>query len=703
MNRFIGFRMCALILVSLLITNLSAQNPLDECLSAMYIPDVADYCSGEIAFNNMDASASSEQLPFCWDAEDAESDVWFYVRPRRAGLLIRAFGQSASNPNNTLEELAIAIYNGTCTDLQRLACREIPSGIENSIEIPVAGLTIGAPVYIRVSSSLANAGSFELCIEEFNPVVLPESDCGTSVVLCDKSTFFVENLNSTGENNNELEEGNCINSEFASAWYTWTVENSGTLTFVLTPTSPDPNEDLDFAIYRLPNGVGDCNNKELVRCMASGESQGNSAAANALCLGPTGLRTGATDISEVGGCMTGDDNFIAPLDMIEGETYALIVNNFSQSTTGSNFGFTIDFGGTGSFQGPSPDFNIVANQGFQCDQQIIFQNMSESPTDQIVSYSWNFGEGAIPETATGSGPHNVIYATFGEKLAALTIETSRGCLLTDIQELDIATCCLSTDEIDISTMISNPLCSGDQNAIAQVSVGSGSSFTLYSFENGEYFPNNIFTGLGAGSYSIMAIDAKGCEGSTILTLEDPAPLELSLRSELDTVLLGTGTNINATSGPTDRTFSYLWTPIEGLTCTDCTNPFAIPPGTTTYNLEATDQDGCSIIENITIFTNNIKRFYAPNAVNLSSSLGNERFLIDGNIAIEIIEELIVYDRWGGILHQIENLVIGDPNYQGWDGRVNGKKVNPGVYVWVASIRYIDGEIENISGDVTIFD
>jgi len=702
MGIFINLRTALLLVIGFYATSLSAQNPLDECLSALYIPDVADYCSGQMAFNNLDATSSIQALPFCWDAEDAESDVWFYVRPRRAGLLIRAFGQGAGN-TNTLEEMAIGIFDGTCTDLQRLACREIPAGIENAVEIPVVGLTIGAPVYIRVSSSLVNAGTFELCIEEFNPVVLPESDCGTSVVLCDKSTFFVENLNSTGQNNNELEEGNCVSSEFASAWYTWTVETSGTLTFVLTPTSPDPNEDLDFAIYRLPNGVGDCTNKELVRCMASGESQGNSPAANAPCLGPTGLRTGSTDFTEVGGCTFGDDNFAAPLDMVEGETYVLIVNNFSQSTTGSNFGFTIDFGGNGSFQGPTPDFNINANQGFECDKQITISNLSDSPTDQIVNYEWNFGEGAVPETASGPGPHNVVYATFGQKLAALTIETSRGCLLTDIQELEIATCCISTEEIQINTMISNPLCAGDQNAIAQVSVGSGSAFTLYSFQNGEFSPNNIFTGLGAGSYTIMALDAKGCEGSTTLMLEDPAPLELTLTSDLDTVLLGTGTNINASSGPADRVFTYVWNPIQGLSCVDCTNPFAIPPGTTTYELEAIDQDGCSIVDDITIFTNNIKRFYAPNAVNLSSALGNERFIVDGNISIEIIEELNVYDRWGGVLHQVENLVIGDPNYIGWDGRVNGKKVNPGVYVWVARIRYIDGEIENISGDVTIFD
>lgn len=681
---------------------LLAQNSIDECLAARYIPDVADYCSGEMAFSNLGATPSAEQPPFCWDAANADADVWFYVRPRRAGLLIRVFGNSPNN-SNTLSEMAIGIYDGNCADLEPRACREIPQGVDNATEIPIIGLTIGAPVYIRVSSRSENVGTFELCIEEFNPVVLPESDCGTAVVLCDKSTFFVENLNSTGRDNNELEEGNCVNAEFASAWYSWTAETAGTLTFVLTPTSPDPTEDLDFAIYRLPNGVNDCSNKELLRCMASGETQGNPPSANAPCLGSTGLRVGSTDITEVGGCSLGDDNFLAPLDMIAGETYVLIVNNFSQTTTGSNFGFTIEFGGTGTFQGPLPDFGIAASQGFQCDQQITFSNLSVSPTDQILSYFWNFGEGAIPETATGIGPHNVIYATFGSKLAALTVETSRGCLLTEIQEIDIDICCDSPEDLVLTTNITDPLCAGDRNAVAQVTAGSGSALTLYSFNNGAYAPNNIYTDLGAGSYTISARDAKGCEGSTTLLLQDPPPLQLMLSADSLLVQLGTGTQLYSESGPMDRVFVYQWAPEEGLSCIDCTDPFAIPRGTTTYQLMAVDQDGCSITEEITIRTNNIKRFYAPNAVNLSSTSGNNRFKVDTNIAIDIIEFLNIYDRWGGIIYSESNISVDDPNYQGWDGYSGGQKVNPGVYIWVARLRYIDDEVETVSGDVTIFD
>jgi len=56
-----------------------------------------------------------------------------------------------------------------------------------------------------------------------------------------------------------------------------------------------------------------------------------------------------------------------------------------------------------------------------------------------------------------------------------------------------------------------------------------------------------------------------------------------------------------------------------------------------------------------------------------------------------------------MLYREQNLDINDPNYLGWDGIVNGQKVNPGVYIWIAKIRYVDGEEEALAGDVMIYD
>jgi hypothetical protein len=73
-------------------------------------------------------------------------------------------------------------------------------------------------------------------------------------------------------------------------------------------------------------------------------------------MGPTGLKDGSTDIEEDAGCNTpGKDNFLKPLDMVAGKSYALVINNFSST----NNGFAINFGGTGTFLVTDPCYVAI--------------------------------------------------------------------------------------------------------------------------------------------------------------------------------------------------------------------------------------------------------------------------------------------------------------------------------------------------------
>ena len=95
----------------------------------------------------------------------------------------------------------------------------------------------------------------------------------------------------------------------------------------------------------------------MLGCMASGETQGcDPAIWIPSCRGLTGLRASSNDTEEDPGCNAcnggDDDNFIAPLDMVAGRSYALLVNNFSRSGQG----FSIEFGGQVHSKVPSPNF-----------------------------------------------------------------------------------------------------------------------------------------------------------------------------------------------------------------------------------------------------------------------------------------------------------------------------------------------------------
>ncbi|MEY4904991.1 MAG: hypothetical protein RLZZ292_2806 [Bacteroidota bacterium] len=169
-------------------------------------------------------------------------------------------------------------------------------------------------------------------------------DCKTAKLLCNKANIFQIAQSGGGEDPTEANDATCFfngaptNIEITSAWFKWTCETSGTLTFSISPTKQD--DDVDFALYELPNGVSDCSQKQVLRCMAAGENFFPSP-----CMGPTGLKEGEMDVTESIGCNVGQNNFLKPLDMVQGKSYALMVNNFTSQSS-----FSINFGGTGTLK-----------------------------------------------------------------------------------------------------------------------------------------------------------------------------------------------------------------------------------------------------------------------------------------------------------------------------------------------------------------
>ena len=169
-------------------------------------------------------------------------------------------------------------------------------------------------------------------------VAQDNQDCDSAMEICSKSSMSLIPNGSNGEEDEGLEDL-CVMGENHPAWFYWTIKEAGTLTFELTPES---EQDLDFVVFLLDTDLN-CETKQVIRCMASGLSIGQDSER---CMGATGLVAGEIDTVEYAGCSLEDNNYLAPLETAVGETYLLLVNDFSRTLDS----YTLEFGGTANIE-----------------------------------------------------------------------------------------------------------------------------------------------------------------------------------------------------------------------------------------------------------------------------------------------------------------------------------------------------------------
>jgi Secretion system C-terminal sorting domain len=396
--------------------NAMAQLPGDNCANAIELPLVSEYCSGYAAFTTQNYSSSNITEPACWSYGN---DIWFSFMALGESASISVRGFSTSGSGGTMSAPTFSLFSTpNCISFIDLVCA---TTISNGLAmLNTQSLTIGATHYIRVKNEDIEPGSFELCFNSYFQTDSISSDCPTALNICDKTTKVLSYITGTGVLAEG--EGSCLASiplaETNSTWVSWVCDQPGTFTFELTPINA--SDDLDFALYRLNNGLGDCSNNELLRCCASGDFTIPS-----VCMGSTGLSLTATDLTENAGCVadSNKDNHVRYLDMSAGETYGLLVNNFT--STGN--GFSISFGGTATLKGADADFDIAVADTSQNNDIFEFTDLSNSLTGTITSWEWHFGANATPPSETTQGPHTVNYSTYGTKVISLEIETAEGC------------------------------------------------------------------------------------------------------------------------------------------------------------------------------------------------------------------------------------------------------------------------------------
>ncbi|MGH9837706.1 MAG: hypothetical protein ACREEM_02870 [Blastocatellia bacterium] len=161
----------------------------------------------------------------------------------------------------------------------------------------------------------------------------PEQDCSGAIRVCQREYVQPQSYTGVGAVQ-ELPNTTCLSSkEKNSVWYEFTAQTDGSFAFTINT----PN-DYDYALYNITNtGCAGVQSSTPIRCNYSGAN------------GPTGLDLGNVQ-PELPAISSTGSTMIAAVYVTKGQTYALLINNFSNDQNG----YTLTFSGTASIFGPAP-------------------------------------------------------------------------------------------------------------------------------------------------------------------------------------------------------------------------------------------------------------------------------------------------------------------------------------------------------------
>ncbi|HRG58808.1 MAG TPA: Ig-like domain-containing protein [Bacteroidia bacterium] len=158
------------------------------------------------------------------------------------------------------------------------------------------------------------------------PTSPTQQDCNGAIPICQEQ--YYQPYSYSGNNgSNILPASSCIVQEENNSWYVFTAQTSGPLSFIISPNFT--NDDYDFALYDISN-----NGCAGITTGASPEISCNWSANVATWAAQTGAFSGAPYNGTLNSQGAAGTSFNASPNVVAGNTYALVINNYSTSQGG---------------------------------------------------------------------------------------------------------------------------------------------------------------------------------------------------------------------------------------------------------------------------------------------------------------------------------------------------------------------------------
>ena len=323
-----------------------------------------------------------------------------------------------------------------------------------------------------------------------------------------------------------------------------------------------------------------------------------------------------------------------------------------------------------------------------CDEPSVqIGGASSSGTD--FSYKWSTSNGVLSDSLDAT----VLVRDAGTYEIAVTND---------------ATGCVSYDEVtvtvegDIPTNLAYrltlPRCEGDpESSIEIIGAQGGTEPYTYTYDGADV-NGNIITEVPSGEHLLTVIDAFGCTYEVVVFVPDPDFIEGQITGEL-AILRGEETAISfeLQSGVLA---SNTWYDSDGnVLCQGCDTLRIRPLEDLAIELLLVDTSGCEIRLQATINVTINRDLFVPNVFTPNGDGVNDQVTLYGESGL-VITSFRIFSRWGELIFETEDIPAGVPG-AGWDGSYGGKDAQPGVYVYRAFVRYIDGTERGVAGDITL--
>jgi gliding motility-associated-like protein len=384
-----------------------------------------------------------------------------------------------------------------------------------------------------------------------------------------------------------------------------------------------------------------------------------------------------------GGNILGGETTLAP-QVNQPGVYVLTVTNTDNGCSASTQATV-----TQDVQLPTAD----AGQPFimDCFEEYNSLDGSGSNGSGLLAYLWSTTDGTI---VAGINTMNASISNPGTYVLTVT-NTVNGC--TDTDQV------LVTREGPVTEpLATQPPCYGDKGTITLSGATGGVTPYLYSVDNGANFSSSaVFTNLEPGLYNAIVQDANGCEFDKEVSIIQPDQFDVFVEPQV-TMQLGDSYQLNTqVSVPITEIQQVDWFPIFNLSCSDCLDPIATPPTSTTYTVTVVTKNGCKDSAPVFFRVDKTGGVYVPNAFSPNGDGTNDVFMIfSDSKSVVKVKSFLVFNRWGETVYQYFDFNPNDPAY-GWDGKHRGQAMDPAVFTWFAEVEFIDGRIELFKGDVTL--